>query len=248
MAGSDGGSTTQTTNLDPVQRRALESVIKKSEKRYKQGPLQFFPGETLATQDANVASGEQSLLDSIPFLKETGSTALQALMGDLNIDAVNDPRTLNLVNAAIAPINENFTESVLPSISSAATSQGAFGGDRADVLKNQAALSNQRAVGEASSRIFSDAYQSGLNQRIAALGLLPSVAQQTLLPGEIERGVGAARTDRAQQEIDADRERFEFEQFAPEAQLDNFVSRVSGINLGGSTVQETVTDSGLFGK
>lgn len=247
-SGGGGGTTVQQTQLDPVQRRALESVINKSEQRFSAGPAQFFPGQTLAPESQFTALGRQELLNAIPGLRTGADAGLQAALGALQGTPENDPRVAAMADAVTQPIIDRFRETTLPSISSAAVDAGAFGGDRAGIVKAIAARETDRAVGETRAGVFNNAYMAGLQQQLQALSQLPTLLNAQLAPAQALSSVGGSIEARKQAEIDAARERFEFNQLAPEAQLDNFAARVSGINLGGTSLSKTKSGGGLFGK
>lgn len=246
--GGGGGTTTQKTELDPLQRKMLGSLLTKSEAQYR-NPVEFFPGQTLADQDYWTQAGQRNLLDATVGMRNTMGEAEDAWGRALNADVAGDPRTLALADAATQPLQDQFAEQVLPAISSGASAAGAFGGTRQGLQTAAAGREFTRAVGETRANVLGDAYRAGLQQQTAALGMLPMMNQQRLLPGQVMQGVGAQREARGQAEIDADRERFEFEQFEPESRLDRFASRVAGINLGGITsATSRSSGGGLFGK
>lgn len=242
-----GGVTTQQTELDPIQRKALESVIGKSEERFAEGPLEFFPGQTLAGEDPLTAAGQNIQLGQFGNLQDFSGEALQAATRGLNLDLINQPETQRLAEAAVRPIQQRFQEQILPGIQSAAVQQGAFGGSRQDISEAIAAREFGTAALDARSGVLLDAQRAGLDQQARILGLAPQISAGQLFPGQAVQDIGAQRQERGQQEIEAERERFEFGQLAPEEQLDRFASRVTGINLGPTTVQ-TSKGGGLFGK
>lgn len=248
--GGGGGSTVQQTQLDPVQRQALESVISKSEAAFNKGPLDYYPGATLATESPLVGLGQQAQLSSVPGLQLSGNAGLQTLLQNLGIDLTNDPRTEALANAVTQPILDNFTENQLPAISTSAQAAGAFGGDRQALLNSIAARETNRAVGETRAGVYSDALKTTLGNQNALLSLIPTVQSSLLSPAQAIQDVGQQQTQRSQQEIDDARARFEFNQYEPEAMIDRFASRVAGINLGGTSISKTNQSGGggLFGK
>lgn len=260
MSGGKGGGsdavnaiTQQSTELDPRQDAALGNLLTQAQNRGNV-PMSFFPGSTLAGEQALTREGQQSLLTSGQDIGGMASAGRQALQDDLNIDVVGDPRTKAMVDAAIAPLEDQFSNRVLPSISSGAQGAGAFGGTRADLMKAEAGREFGRAVGETSAGLYSDAFRTGLDQRSRALSQMPMMAQLGMMPGQIQQEVGAQRQGRQQQEIDAARERFEFNQFEPENRLDRLFGRVTALNFPGTTQAGSLYGkdaaellSGLFG-
>lgn len=246
--GGGGGTTTQRTELDPLQRKTLGSLLAKSEAQY-DNPVMFFPGQTLADEDPLIGQGQSQALGAAGRIGSQTAATSNAIRDAMEVDLVNDPRTNELADAATQPIWDNFSERIAPQISSGASAAGAFGGTRQGLMTAAAGRETARAVGETRANVISDAYRAQLQQRMQAAGMLPMLNTQQLLPAQITQNVGEQRTMRGQQEIDADRERFEFNQFEPESRLDRFASRVAGVNLGGlTTAKSTTSGGGLFGK
>jgi hypothetical protein len=106
-------------------------------------------------------------------------------------------------------------------ISSQAIQQGAFGGDRQRIQEQSAAEATSGAATQAILRNQQNAIQN-----------LGSVQSGLLAPARTVSAVGAQQNSYDQALIDADRERFRFQQEAPETALDRLGSRISGINLG----------------
>lgn len=243
-----GGTTVQQTELDPIQRRALTSVIGKSEEEFAKGPAQFFPGETLAGTDPLTTAGQQAQLGQTGALERFGSEQIQAAIRGLNLDLVNQPETQRLADAVVRPIQERFEEQTLPAISSRAVKEGAFGGSRVDISEAIAAREFGRSALDARAGVLLDAQRAGLQQQTNILGLAPQIAAGQLLPGQVTQDIGGQLEGRSQDEIEAARERFEFGQIAPGTALDQFTGRVTGVNLGPTQISTTKTQGGLFGK
>jgi len=231
--GGGGGSSTTTTSLDPIQKRALASVLDKSEALYDKGPLNFFPGETVAQVDPNTMLGQNLQLGAAGSALSMLPGTLDAWQRGLNADLVNNPLTEQIAQAATRPIERQFMEQTLPSIQSSAIQHGAFGGDRQDILTGMAARDMNQSVLDTRANIYSDANRAGMAQQANMLNLLPTLQQGLLNPSAAITNVGLQRQAEEQALIDAARERFEFNEFEPESQLDRFQNRVTGVNLGG---------------
>ena len=230
--GGGGGSSTTTTAPSPEQRAILQKQLDLANRLEQQGELQFFPGQTLAGEDPLIAQAQQQALGGAGLLGGLSPEVVGAAQRGLNLDLVSDPRTEALAQAVTRPLEQRFFEQTLPQISSAAVSQGAFGGDRQQVLQAQAARDFTQNVGDLRAKVFSDALAQGLGQQRAVLGLLPQVQQGVLAPAQVTGEVGLQRQDREQQEIEAARERFEFEQFAPTDLANRVGSLLSSLNFG----------------
>lgn len=156
-----------------------------------------------------------------------------------------------LESAVTNPIMRQLTERTLPSINLNATSQGAFGGTRHQQMMNNAASdatermadsvarANLQARGQDISQRSTDinAMLQGRSQDInqnnlynsavrSGLGAVPSVIRNSLVPAQTQMDIGNQRTGYEQQLINADMNRFNFEQQAPYDQLTRLASRL----------------------
>lgn len=249
-AKSGGGSsqpatTTQTTTSKPFPEQLpfVRRVFSEAQDLFNQGPQQFFPGETVAGFDP-ITTEAQNLQVNLArnfggFLAPQAQAFSQLLQTP---DPANDPTVQAFADAAVRPLEQQLTEEVLPALSSQAVSQGAFGGSRQDLLEQQAVDRFARTAGDVRAGIFSDAFNQQLQAQQRALALAPQFLQQLSVPAQLLSEVGAARENLAQQQIDADRERFDFQQVAPLLNLQNFSNLIN--QFGGSSSTGTLTQPG----
>mgnify|MGYP003673395105 CR=1 FL=1 len=247
-----GGSktTTQTTAPNPAQTAILDKQLAIANRLDAQGDLTYYPEQTLASENALIGMGQQGQLDVAQLLNSGLSPDIMgAAQRGLNADLVNDPRTEAYAQAVTRPMEQQFLESTLPSIGSAAVSQGAFGGDRQNVLTNQATRNFNQTLGDTRAKVFADAQRTGMNQQLNILNSLPSIQQGVLTPSSLVTGVGREMQGGEQARIDDARARFEFSEFAPTDTAQRVNSILSGINFGQNTTSKTSGGGGgLLGK
>lgn len=212
--GSAPSDTTQTTKPFPAQEKALTQLFGLSQGAFEQGPHQFFPGSTVAAQSGNTLAGQQLALDAIAPQSALGMAGARSVMAAL------DPNSAQS-QAIIDPMIANLQSKILPGIGSQAIQQGAFGGDRQRVQEQMAA---EGTAGAATSAL--------LRNQLAAMSALPGAQRGLLQPSMTASTVGAQQQAYNQALINAARERYSFEQEAPETALDRLASRISGIQLG----------------
>ena len=212
--GSTPADTTTTSKPFPAQEKALTELFGMSQAAFDAGPQQFYPGQTVADQGFNTVAGQQLGLDAAGIQGGLGMQAAQ------NLSAAFDPSS-EQSQSIINPLVANLQSQILPGIGSNAIQQGAFGGDRQRIQEQSAAEATAGAATQAILRNQQNAIQN-----------LGSVQSGLLAPARTVSAVGAQQNSYDQALIDADRERFRFEQEAPETALDRLGSRISGINLG----------------
>lgn len=216
-----GGSSTTTTEPSPEQRAILDKQLQIANKLEQQGQLRFFPGQTLADQSQFTRLGQVGALRQAPSLQRFADTQQRTLTGLLN-------PTSEANRAAVAPLISNLESNLLPRIGTQAVQQGAFGGSRQFVEQG-------KAVGDVAGKVT----DTILRNQLGALSLAPQVAQQQLLAPELIGNIGAQQEARQQQEIDAARERFEFQEFGPTDLANRVNSTLGGINFGQTTTSKS---------
>ena len=220
-----GGSSKQTTVTKPfpAQEKALTEAFDLAKGVYGQGPMAFFPSATVAAQSPNTIAAQQAAIEA------AAPQAALGMAGARSVAAALDPMSAQS-QAVIDPFIAKLQTQILPGIGSRAIQQGAFGGDRQRIQEQQAAEATAGA-----------ATQAMLRNQLAAMSALPTAQRGLLSPSQTLSAVGAQQQAYEQALIDAARQRFAFEQQAPETALDRYASRLTGINLGNIT---TGTQSG----
>ena len=249
-----GGSSKTTTEPSPEQEAILRKQLSIANQLEGQGQLRFFPGQTLADQSQFTRLGQIGALRQAPGLQRFAGQQQNAVGGLLGtrgtniqgVQAVNE----DLQRALTAPITRNFREQILPGLSSAAVRGGAFGGDRAEIAKGIAAgragedIAN--VLTRASVGLQGQLANQGLNREqlrqagiTSGLGFADQASRAALLPSQVLGRVGQQQQDRQQSEIDAIRERFEFQEFGPTDLANRINSILGGINFGSSTTSKS---------
>lgn len=237
MVNCKGGGGTTTTSPSVEQRAILNKQLGFANKMEGLGAQQFFGGDTLAEQDPFSVMGLQMQKDAAAAAGGISDTAGARFQDAMAYDPTQDPRTEMYLDAMTAPLEREFAESTMPGISTAAVKAGAFGGDRADVLGAQASRDLAGQMGEVRSKGMMDLIDSNRRQQLGMLGQVPSLQSAALQGSQIMRDVGAGYEGRGQAEIDAARERFEFDQDAPRQNLRDASGMLSGIDFGSITKQ-----------
>ena len=238
LIGGQDQTVTSQTQLDPNVQRAQADLLTRAG-GLSQTPQAFFPGATVAPQSEFGFAGQQLALGQLPRIAEIGEAQRLALLQGLGEGGAQDPRTLAQAEAVTQPIISQFQEQILPALQSQAISQGAFGGSRQNINEGIASGKVADAALRARAGVFENARLSSLRDRQALLGLAPSVTQQQLAPSGVLQGIGGQQEAREQALINAERERFGFEQQAPGAALSQLASLVSQAQGGTTTTQTT---------
>lgn len=174
--GSQDAVQTQAPYLFQGQEEGIVNFLDQSKQQFLGGPLQYYPGQTVAGLDPNTIAGQNSALGTLPVQQQLADAAGYGtgdlLMGGAGrIDGFNLPNQVGfgidqgLENAVMNPIMQQLQEKVLPGINLAATSQGAFGGTRQGQMMSNAARDATGQAADAVARANLEARQQSIGQR-----------------------------------------------------------------------------------
>jgi hypothetical protein len=220
-------------------RQAQELFLRQQPQMY-QGQTYVSPSEqtltALQTQE-NIARG------AAPTLQAAQSAFLQSLGGISNTAAGQylnaNPYQQQMMQAATRPLEQAFSNQVLPGISSLYSKSGRLGSGAMERALSSASEGFGRSLGDITSNIAGSQYQQerGLQQQ-ASLQLAnlaqqaPSLYGQQFIPSQQLAQIGAQREAIAGQPLQEAMNRFSYEQQLPYQQLSGFLSSVYGSPLG----------------
>jgi hypothetical protein len=241
--GSKSKSTpaTQTTQPWDVQQPYLEEIFGAARDNYYSSSPQYYPWETLAPQSAdtlgnfsNYASGGAATLG------QADVGAVTDILSGKYLNADSNPYLASYTQAALRPITQQYTESVLPNIRSEAMTAGGFGGTRQGVAEGLASDRFGKAIGDTTSNIYNNAYNQGMTQFSRAIDQAPGALAAGSLPSMMQMQSGELMDTRNQAVINSDIDRWNFEQQLPENKLRDYLSMVQG-DYGGTSTSSSET-------
>lgn len=201
----------------------------------------FFEGDTVARSTEDQVAGRRNIRDyAYGDATRTAKSATDALNFQLN-DAVNvdsNPHLRRAVDAAIRPVERQLTEQLLPNIRAGSVIDSSYGSSRQGIAEGLAMSRANEVAGDMTSRMMSAAYGQGLDAQGRALSLTPSILEAGTAPGMLLDRVGSAEQNQEQNEINARRERWDFNESAEDERLARFMSLIAG-GPGGQTVNTT---------
>jgi hypothetical protein len=245
--GDDGGSQQQTTTsgIDPSMRPYVEKGLSEAQRLYETYTPQYFPGQTYVSPSAQTESAltmaEQQARAGSPLINQAMAQQ-QGAVGGQYLGA--NP----FLQAALKPGQEAATQAYNQAISgtrSQAAGAGRYGSGAQNQLESlsQQNLANALA-GQASQAAYQNyASERGLQEQAARFA--PQMAQAAYQPINQLLQTGQARENYAQQALQADLDRFNFQQNLPYQRLAQFTSTVAGQPL---TTQSTTTGKSSGGK
>lgn len=231
MAGSSGPErTTSTTEPPAFIRPFLEYGAGQSRSLYETGGPQYYPGQTV-----------------VPFAPQTeqalGLTAQRALSGSGVGNAAQDYSTQALQgNFLPGQAGGNpYLDSTFDL--AARRTQNQLASEFAGSGRNIGAAMPARAdqLNDLATQIYGGAYDAERGRQQQSAFLAPQLANLDYQDLAALEGVGGRIEDLSGQYIDDAASRFNFEQNAPQINLDNYLARITGSFPGGTTTSSTPT-------
>lgn len=248
--GSKQSSQTQTQRQvsEPwaPQQQYLTDLFSRAQAQLNAGGMQPYEGQLVAPRSQATTTAEGMMLQQANNLAPQASGVsnyLTSLMQPGALDVANNPYLKSAIQAASQPVVESF-QSVggpLEQIRSHFTAGNSAGsGSREGIAGGLAMRSLGQTLANMSSNMTYQAYGDAQNRAMQAAGMMPQALQTALLPAQLTGQVGAARDIYQQATLDAERERFNYNQQLPWLNLQNYGNLIGG-NYGGTTTGTTTT-------
>ena len=248
-------TTTQTSSVDPALLPYLTQGLERAQSLFLTGQQpEFFPGQTYVSPSAAtteaIAQQEAIARQQSPVLQQAqqaytsslGQVGQTAAGGFLNAN----PYQQAMMEAATRPLTQQFSQAVLPGISSLYSRSGRLGSGAMERALGTATEAYGRSLGDITSNIAGTQYQQErAMQQQAQLaqaqlaGAAPSFYSQQFLPSQTLAQVGAQQEAIAAQPLQEQLARYQFGQQLPYQQLQGYLSSVYGTPLGSYGTQTT---------
>jgi hypothetical protein len=248
-------TTTQTSQIDPALLPYLTQGLERAQSLFLTGQQpEFFPGQTYVSPSAAtteaIAQQEAIARQQSPVLQQA-QQAYQASLGQVGQTAAGgflnaNPYQQAMMEAATRPLTQQFSQAVLPGISSLYSRSGRLGSGAMERALGTATEAYGRSLGDITANIAGTQYQQerGLQQQAqlqqAALAqAAPQFYSQQFLPSQTLAQVGAQQEAIAAQPLQEQLARYQFGQQLPYQQLQGYLSSVYGTPLGSYGTQTT---------
>jgi hypothetical protein len=248
-------TTTSTSSIDPALLPYLTQGLQRAQSLFLTGQQpEFFPGQTYVSPSAAtteaIAQQEQLARQQSPVLQQAqqaytsslGQVGQTAAGGFLNAN----PYQQAMMEAATRPLTQQFSQAVLPGISSLYSRSGRLGSGAMERALGTATEAYGRSLGDITANIAGTQYQQerGLQQQAQLAqsqlaGLAPQFYSQQFLPSQTLAQVGAQQEAIAAQPLQEQLARYQFGQQLPYQQLQGYLSSVYGTPLGSYGTQTT---------
>jgi hypothetical protein len=242
-----GAPAANASQIDASIRPFLTEGLRQAQELFLRQQPQMFPGQTYVSPSEQTLTALQAqeniARQQSPLLGAAQGAFLQSLGGISNTAAGQylnaNPYQQQMMQAATRPLEQAFSERVLPGISSLYSKSGRLGSGSMERALSSASEGFGRSIGDITANIAGTQYQQerGIQQQaalqLAALAqAAPSLYSQQFIPAQQLGQVGAAREAIAAQPLQEEMNRFAYGQRLPYEQLSGFLSSVYGSPLG----------------
>jgi hypothetical protein len=252
-------TTTTTSSVDPALLPYLTQGLERAQSLFLTGEQpKFFEGQTYvspSTQTQQALAQQEAIATQQSPVLQQAQQAYQQSLGGIGATAGgaflgSNPYQAQMMQAATRPLEQQFSNQVLPQIASLYSKSGRYGSGAMQNALTGATESYGRALGDITSNIAGQQYQAerGLQQQ-AQLGqaqlaaAAPSIYSQQYIPSQQLAQVGAAREAIAAQPLQEQMARFNFGQQLPYQQLSGYLSSVYGSPMGSYGTQSQTMPS-----
>ena len=232
------GQTVQTVNQDPwagVQ-PYLSYGLGEAQNQYKNAPPEFYPNSTVAPFSADTIAAQNMIRDRATAGSPLNAAAQQGALDTLSGSWLGGPRYTEMYNAAVRPATQQFTEQVLPGITSQFARAGRLGSNAQQLATERATEAFGRSLADVGAQQYA-AERARQNQMIS---MAPQLAAADYADPTRLLSSGMMQGSKAQQELADQVGRFDFYQNRPRSMLDSFIGQVRGMPISGSQ-QQTAT-------
>lgn len=248
MSGGGGGQKVQQTptesrtvqELSPEQRQLFRKMMPFAD-QFASQPLQQFQGQRIAAVDPLQSQAQDMTTQAIagmqPRLQQLGQ-ASQFMMGPVMHPDTN-PFLSAAMQSAVRPLEQQFSQQILPGIAGSAVQAGGFGGSRQGIAEGLAAQGLQQASGDILARMASDNHQQGIAATLQAMAMQPDLEALQFLPATGVEAIGQQRRAEEQALINSEIEKFMTAQLLPILQAGEIGQLAFGMPGGSTTTTGT---------
>lgn len=195
-----GGENYSRDKIDPSQTPYLQNMYARANTLAKRGGNESVAGfNPMQTQGFDMAQNYAQNQGQDIF--NNTSNALNFGLNAADVD--QNPYLQKAMQAAIRPLTQNYQENVLSNVTDEALQAGQFGGSRQGVAEGITGRGYLDKVGDITSSMANQGYNTGLNTMMQSIGQAPNVQNMGLFGANVMQGIGGQQQGLTQAVIDA---------------------------------------------
>jgi len=234
--GSDSTTTRQVAEPWSGVQSYLKEGFKDASNLYEGGAPAYYPGQTTAP----LSGYTQGALDWQAQRAQAGSPVMASAQSELQKTLGGDylqqgnPYLQNAIDKATRPVVDRYQDVVMPGLDSTFSSAGRYGSGAHQASANQGYQDMMTQIGDISGQMAYQNYGDERTNQLRAQTLAPSMAQADYFDIGQLGSAGSAMDAYNQQLINADIEKYNYQQNAPQKWLSDYMGTL-GLAPWGST-------------
>lgn len=198
LAEAKGGGTNTVTQSEPpgYVQDAQKNLLGQAQNQASSGGSMVAPinADQTAAMDMTreIANNYFKTFGNTAFTQ--GKDTLGLLMNPSRLDVTNNPYFQGRVNAAVRPIADTFSQTILPGIGQQAVADGSYGGTRHGVAQGIAAGKFAQTAGDITANLAADEYRANQAGMLQATQMSPAFTEMEianqLRPAQLLTGLG----------------------------------------------------------
>lgn len=237
--GTETATSTQTTQIDPTIQPYLTYGLTEAQRLYQGGGPQYYAGQTYVSPSATTQQAIQALQQRATTGSPLLSQAQQQTLGTIQGDYLGgNPFFQGAFQPAAQAARQAF-ESALGDIGSKASLAGRYGSGAMGNLQQQASGQFAQKLTDTAGQLAYQNYAQERARQQQATAMAPEMAQADY--GDIQRLLAAGQLGEGYQgqALQADINRFNYQQQLPQQQLNQYLNQVYGFPAGKTTTTQT---------
>lgn len=235
-----GGNTKTQTTTEPWSgvKPYLTSGYKDAQALYKQGAPGYYPGQSTAPMSSYTKDALDATAQRAAYGSDVTRAAQSQLTNTINGDYLNsNPYLQGAIDAAVRPVTEAFTGSVMPGIDSNFSSAGRYGSGMQQGAYNDANQTLARQVGDIGTNMSYQNYGDERQRQMQAMLFAPEMARQDYVDLGMLGQAGQGYDDYNTNLINADIEKYNYNQNSDWNFLNDYIGLLNGASGGSSTTK-----------
>jgi hypothetical protein len=236
---------TQTTQIDPTIQPFLSFGLGEAQRLYQAGGPQFFTGDTFVRPSETTQTGLQALEQRAAQGNPLLGSAQQQLQREISGDFLSGNPFFQGAFAPAAQAATTQFQRAIGDIGSAASRAGRYNSGAMQNLQGQASNQLAQQLANTAGQLAYQNYGAERQRQTAATMAAPQMALADYQDIQNLLNAGQLREGYTGQQLQADINRFNFQQNAPQQNLATFLSSVYGnpLTRQGQTVQTGYQDT-----
>lgn len=232
-------TTSSTTQIDPTVQPFLKYGLEESQRLYQAGGPQFFTGQGYVGPSQATQTGLEALRQRAAAGSPLTGAAQSQLYGTIQGDYLGgNPFFQGAFQPAAQAATSAFNKAI-GDVTSAASKAGRYGSGAMTNLQNQAANTLAQNLTGTAGQLAYQNYAAERARQQAATMAAPEMAAADYADINKMLAAGQFGEGYEQKALDAAKAKFAFEQAAPQAQLQTYLSNIGLIPKGQTTTSQT---------